>query len=314
MKTPLIVNELYAANTGTAASRIDLAYNLKRGSIAFYDYIGNLIADSVATPAAISGDVVNAVVGLGEGKVLNINDITRSTFRYNYHAYAAAVLKKMTIGGDGTLYSLNLPSTIPSGAVAIIHVYNTTQLNDTMNYKEYIVPVHVGASALQIVTAMVARINLDVDGIVTASINSTDKGITFVSKGFDFVVTAGGVLADADVLEYKKVNHKYVAYTTAGAVVKYNVGSGLFTQVYDAESYFFATRGNGNYQNDANNELYTEDRLAISTNTYHQYNTTYYLEPYALKKSDDYINELAIYIDSSKSALKTSIDTILAAL
>jgi hypothetical protein len=314
MKTPLIVNELYAANDGTAAATIDQAYHLKRGAIAFFEEDGTLIPDTVSGPDQIDGSVVNAVVGLGDGKLININDITRDTFRYNYKVYTPSALKRMTIGGDGTNYSLNLPSVIPAGAVSIIHVYDTTQLNDTNPYREYIIPVAPTASAQDIIDAQIAAINNDERSIVVATASATDKGIVFTSKALDFMVTAGGVLANADVLEYNKVNHKHASYTVAANVSAYNVGSGTPSQLKTAESYFFATRGDGNYQNDAESELYTEDRLANPAINYDQYNCTYYLDSYPLKKSDDYVNELTIYFDNSVSAIKIALDAILGAL
>jgi len=314
MKTPLIVNQNYAADDGVAVATIDKAYHLKRGAIAFFDQAGTLIPDTVSSAAQITGSVVNAIVGVGNGKVININDITRDTFRYNYNAYRPAALKRMTIGGDGTNYSLNLPSTINPGDVAILHVYNTTQLNDTQTYREYIRPIAVGASAADIVNAMIDAVNSDVDAIAVATASATDAGIVFTAKKDDFMVTSGGVLANADVLEYNKVNHKFVAYTTAANVAKYDVGAGTPEQLKAAESYFFATRGDGNYQNDAESELYTEDRLAIPTISYDQYNCTYYLDAYPLKKSDDYINNLTIYFDTTLTALKTALDAILGAI
>jgi len=315
MKTPLIVNEAYAANDGTTVGFIDKAYHLKKGSIAFFDTAGKIIAANVSGPAAIVGDTVNIVVGLGDGKVININDVTRDSFRYNYNTYAAAVLKKMIVGGNGSAYSLNLPSTIPAGAVAIVHVYNTSQLNDTMPYQEFVVPVAVGASAANIVAAVVATVNANSKTIVTAAAVSTDKGITFTAKaafGYNFAVTVGGILANADILEHNLVNHKYVAYTTG--VTAFKVGNGLTSQLLAAEDYFFATRGDGNYDNAANDNLYTKMYLTNPALTYDQYNCTYHLNAYPLKKSPDFVNDLTIYINDDIDALKTAIDTILAAL
>lgn len=313
MKTPLIVNALYAASSGSVAT-IDKAINLDRGAIAFYDANGTLIPDTVSSPADIVGTVVNAVLGVGDGKVININDITRSTLHYNYTPYAAKALKKMGIGGDGANYSLNLPSTIPAGAVAILHIYNKTQLNDSMTYKEVVVPVATGASAADVVNAVVSAVNKIYNGFITASPVATDKGISFVANatpGFDFVVTVGGILANADILEFNLVNHAYLAY--AVNVVAYGVGNGTQAQVKAAEDYFFATRGDGNYDNAANDNLYIKDYLGTLP-SYNQYNMTYYLEPYALKKSADYVNDLTIYIDSQTAGIKTSLDAILAAI
>ncbi len=315
MKTPLIANELYAANDGTAAATIDLSYHLKKGAIAFYDYGGTLIPDTVTDPADIVGRTVNIVVGDGLGGVININDVTRTNFQATATPYIAAAKKKMTIGGDGTSYGLNLPNVIESGATAILHVYNTTQLNDSETYDLYVVDVDINDDELAIITKLIAAVNVDPKALVTASAADTDKGITFIAKDYiNFAVTASGVIANADVLEYNLVNHAYVNYTNAAIVADFKVGNGTPEQVKVAEDYFFATRGDGNYNNAANDNLYTKNYIATAGTTYHQYNATYFEDPTNPNHHTDYVNDLTIYIDSSITALKTSLDAIFGAI
>jgi len=318
MKTPLIVNELtYADNDGTTVSRIDLATHLKKGAIAFFDEDGNLIA---ANASSISGKLVNAVVGLGNGKIFNINSITRSTFNYTLSTSAQLVNKTMIVGGDGSSYSLNLPSPIPAGSTAIVRVHNITQLNDTRPYDEYVVPVAVGASATQIVNAIVAVVNADTNAIVSAAAKATNKGITFVgTKGFDFKITCSGVLADADILEYKLVNNVYTSgYASSSNVVEYVTGNATYAQMIAAENYSQYVRAGryDTYNDEMSTPFYLTDKAIadgdVSGVTYKQANCTYYDAPYMLKKSDDYINELTIYYTTERTGTPAATDSLAA--
>lgn len=297
MKSIFVINELtYADYTGTAPSRIDLATNLKKGAIAFYDETGTLIAHNASS---VSGSTFTIVQGLGSGKVRVSGSIPMASLHYVATVYAAQVNKVMHIGGNGadTTYNLNLPSTITAGSVAVVNVHNGTKQDKLKPYDNYVIPIAVGDSEATVISKVIAQVNSDVNRIVTASSltgGGFTSGIKFTGiKGDNFFITVGGILANADILEHNMINGVVSAYTAAG-VTKYVKGNGTTAQVLSDEKQFNAIRGDGNYKS-YNDEIYTPEYLATAGVLYTQYHLTYKEEANTLTKHHPFIGDVTIY-------------------
>lgn len=320
MRHSFIINEKeYAANSGTAASRIDLAYNLKKGSIAFYNSNGVLLDK---TASNIAGSEVIIAMGLGDNRVKTLI-IDRDTFKYVQTAasggtnYKAAANKVAIVGGDGSTYKLNLPTTIIAGDVATVSIYNTSRLSKGVDsIIHYTVPMVGGETALQVITKVAAAINGNAKSIVSAAAYNTNTGITITgTKGYNFKVRVSGILESADVLEHNLVNGEVVSYTSG--VTAYEKGRGTYAQAVEAEMEDEVLRGKTNYPTEGN-LFYTGESLAVSTNTYNVFEASYKMNTESVKHSMDAIVDLVIYVNSDTGSTSdpttTAVNDILDAI
>lgn len=295
----LIVNHaVYAHTTGSIAT-IDLAKNLTIGAIAFYDASGVLIPSNAT---AINSNEIAMVVGLGNGRTIKIENISKVYLSYVKNAYAAATAKKMVIGGDGTSYSLNLPSTILAGQSAIIRIYNMTQLNDNNVYEEHVIPCVGGDSAATLLASAVTLINKN-SKLVTAAIKGSNVGLTLTQKSdANFTARCSGVFANADILEYKLVNNIHTpGYSSSTHVVPFYAGVGTYVQAVNAEKSTSIVNGNGNYPTD-NDLMYTEPATANSSVNYDVYTYTYSNKVTDQFKSMPVENTIVLYVNNTVTA------------
>jgi len=152
---------------------------------------------------------------------------------YTKLAYVAPAAKVVVVGSNtngGITYNLNLPSSPvvgTSGSVMIID--RARPFNDKRREKIYEHTATTGETAATFAAAIIAKINADPKGFVTAAevdvTNHDGFKITADTAGHDFAVACGGILANADVLEYQNI----VVAGTGGIVQGYN--SGLTTVV-----------------------------------------------------------------------------------
>jgi len=258
---------------------------LQNGTLAVFDGNGTLIDG--ATPVVETDTVLFA---LGAGAITNVSTIVspvidRTSLSVTKNVYVAPVAKIMVIGNytTGATYNLNLP-TLTTGLTASVKLVDLSKEHyDTSRYINYEYTIKSGETATTLVAAMIALINADADGIVTATQTDADNGFSLTAKtaGKDFSATAEGVLSEADILEYKNIVRAKTAGLTVGytsgltATVVANVtGNGTYAQILELEKNSLADRGNSGYP--AYNDLFFKEvTRAVSGKTYTVYTLTF---------------------------------------
>lgn len=197
---------IYASKIGGGViSGIAEVTSLADGAIAFFTEAGALI--TVANVAAYTGTKTYLGVGTGAvatGAKLSIM-IDRTVSYKQKSAYIAPVLQRSFVGNDGSTGALNFPGTLVPGSIAEILVVDTNvPVNNTIEAKKfrYQYVVRVGDTNAIIVTALIAKINADVDRIVSATVVGSQVGIQLDSlvTGGTFTVGTAEILADADII------------------------------------------------------------------------------------------------------------------
>lgn len=220
---------------------------LNAGALAVFDEEGELID---ASAPAFSGKRIYLGMGTSEGHP-DISPLIPNTMQYSVQQYAAADQAEKYLGSDAAAAagngSLNYPASISAGEVVGIDIVDLTKPtwhhNRTKRY-EFLTTsssVLTGKVAGNVIYDLVALINADPDAIVTATAmedgsNNCD-GIKLVADtaGNDFNIgVVPGVLGNADVVEYLKINGEYNASSTTA--VPNNVGTGLATQIAELET------------------------------------------------------------------------------
>jgi hypothetical protein len=272
-------------DNSTAIAGIWEIDDLQNGTLAVFDGDGTLIDGS--TPVVETDTILFALGADGGTNVSTIVSpvIDRTSLSVTKNVYVAPVAKVMVIGNytTGVTYNLNLP-TLTAGLTGSIKLVDLTKDHyDTSRYINYEYTIKSGETATSLVTAIVALINADTDGIVTADVTDADNGFSLTSKtaGKDFSATAEGVFADADVLEYKNIVRAKTAGLTVGytsgltATVVANVtGNGTYAQILELEKDSVVERGNSNFP--AYNDLFFKEvSRAVSGKTYTVYTLTF---------------------------------------
>jgi hypothetical protein len=188
----------------------------------------------------------------------------------------------MCVGSNtnaGTTYGLNLPSSPVIGTSASLTVIDRTKPFDHLNRsKTFEVVVGIGDIRQTIVAALIAKINAYSKGIVTAAnVDTTNhNGFKLTAKvaGKDFTVVCGGILSNADVLEYQRIVNAGTAGLSAGdaqglttTVVKQSLGRGTVAQIAGLETEFAPMDGDGPREKQLQN-LYTAPTGVVIGETY----------------------------------------------
>lgn len=321
MKRVIIVSDGTYANDGSATILGgDDVETLATGAIAVLNE-DNTLVNNLAP--SFNGDRFYFAIGLDEDNdIVDISPlIDRDSMSFTEIAPAAAVAKVMWIGEDsGADGALNLPSPLVVGTVASIAIVDLEKRHEEIDRgsKVYSHVVTASDTNQTVLTGLMNLINAESNGIVTAALENTDKGIKLTGNtaGHNFtayVTLDDNILSNADVLEYMMVNKVYDdTYTTATACSK---GTGLASQMIDDELDSKVRQG---YQNSFlyNQELWSFPSNFDATATYKQYVITWKTSKRDRLQSKDepYLKEILLLVDSSKTTLVTQISDILNAV
>ena len=197
---------------------------LTAGGIAIFNSDQSVV-DGTATVSA--SDLTGSSIYIGAMGVNGFKssiEIPRSNFSYTKRDYVAPVAAIKCLGNNetGDDGSLNLPSSISVGDTVGVTIRDRSKGHeDTSAIIDYSFAVTTGdlitgTGVSNIITKLVALVNGNSNSVVTAAVlsdGSDADGIKFTAKtaGMDFdVIRMDGVLKDADVLEYKEINHTYL--------------------------------------------------------------------------------------------------------
>ncbi len=261
------------------------------------------IVDGTATVLAgdLTGDTIYiaAMTPYGIRRSVEIN---RKSFSFTKRGAVDPVASVKCLGANATAAhgSLNLPSSLSVGdTVGCTVVDKMKNHEDNSRYSNYSFAVTTGdlltgTTAANIIVKLVALINADSNGIVTAATldDGTDAdGISFTADtaGYDFAVAKmDGVLKDADILEYKDLNGVYTVGLT-NTVVANVTGTGTYAQAIAAEKDSSIREGETNAPATTRSDLYTKGTLAVAGTKYVVYSI------YGEQPSDSPTNREANY-------------------
>lgn len=274
----------YAYDGSDDITGADEITSLSDGALACLEKDGTLVDDTLPN---VTQDAIYFALGRTTNGPLITPLIDLATLKYQKTAYVAPVAKVVVVGSNtnaGTTYNCNLPSSPVAGTIAEIMIINQDKSHhDRTREKIYQYQVKTGDSAASIQTAIIALINADANRIVNAlEVDATNHDgfkLTAITAGNNFSVVCGGILADADVLEYKEIKHAGTAGLTEGytaaltAVVVANVvGMGTVAQIAEMELDYSTELGN-NGLDSRGVELYSAPSRVVAGATY----TTYLL-------------------------------------
>lgn len=276
---------------------VDYAYKTA-GDIAGYNEL-NLLADGALACLLSDGTLVDdtlpnvttSEIYFALGRTSNGPLVTPlidiASMAYKKTAYTAPAAQIMVIGSttdQGTTYNLNLSTPVVGTTASITIIDETKTFDNRTREKEYQYVVKTGDTVALIAAGIIAKINADATGIVTAAMvdttNSDGFKLTADTAGNKFNVTCGGILANADVLGYNEIVFAGTAGITAGpttslaVVAANNIGQGTPAQIAELEADFSTEMGNTGLQ-DRGVSLYTTASRVVAGATYVQYNITW---------------------------------------
>lgn len=274
----------YAYDGADDITGADEITGLADGALACLEKNGTLVDDTLPN---VTQDAIYFALGRTSYGPLLTPLIDIASLKYQKTAYVAPVAKVIVVGSNtdgGTTYNCNLPSSPVAGTTAEIMLIDQDKPHhDRTREKIYQYVVKTGDTAATIEAAIIAKINADANRIATAAeIDSTNHdgfSLTAVTAGNNFSVVCGGILAEADVLEYKEIKHAGTAGLTEGyasgvstVVVANVVGMGTPAQITELELDYSTELGNTGLDS-RGVELYSAASRVVSTATY----TTYVL-------------------------------------
>lgn len=313
-----------AAGTIAGAWEID---DLTTGGLAVFGATGALIAEAAST-------VTDLQLQFAAGSAENMQVspmIFRNGFAYSKQAYAAPVKAKKFLGSDTAgsagSYSLNLPSSLAVGdtvGLAIVDLskpFEDTSAITTYSYKVVNGDILTGQTSANIITKLVTQINADANAIVVATAlndGTHNDGIQLLAAtaGIDFQIAhiGGGttnslpVLANADIVENKRVNGVYTSGSTNA--VANGPGQGTYAQVKQLEE-DYSTREGNQHSNMLTKDLFNVAGKAVSAETYVLY-TLHYVpvsDSHLINQSRP-VATLELAIPSSETGAGNAIDAL----
>jgi len=274
----------YAYDGADDITGADEITGLANGALACLESDGTLVDDTLPN---ITKDAIYFALGRSVGGPMITPIIDIASLAYKKVAYAAPVAKVVCLGSNtdaGTTYNLNLPSSPVVGTTAQLTVINQDKPHhDRTRERIYSHTVVTGDTAASIAAALIAAVNADTLAIVTsAEVDTTNHDgfkLTADTAGNNFDVVCDGILANADVLEYKEIKHAGTAGVTAGysagltaVVVANSLGSGTPAQIRELELDYSTELGNTGLQS-RGVDLYSAASRVVSSATY----TTYFI-------------------------------------
>jgi len=247
---------------GAAANKW-LVNTLAAGEVGVYNTTGALILGNAVLPAAVNEfEIYVGSAGVGTQKSPVIN---RRTMKVSRQAYVAPVAKVMVVGDNtntigGVSPSLNLPNPIIGGSTAEITITDLSKpFEDKKKDRVYSIVCTSAEATVSILNRLAAKVNADVNRIVTAAVLPNATGLSLTSRlaGRDFTVVCGGILGNADVLArgiganaidviFSSVTGFNLGNNIANGaltVVANNVGAGTAAWVAKQESDFATEKG-----------------------------------------------------------------------
>jgi hypothetical protein len=324
------MKDLFITKAGvayTTAAGLWAADTITVGGLGFFIEDGTLVASNASNIGTTPLTINMMRYGSVNKQSIQIN---RRNFTYTKTAYAAPVAAVKVLGNEvtgstSTYGSLNLPSSISVGDIVGVNIIDTSKpAENTNRLKEYSFSVTTGdlltgATAANIITKLVALINADTSAIVTAvaqTDGTNNDGIKFTSDtaGSDFNIgIVGGVLQNADRLEYKVINDTYSASITTTPVA--NVpGSGTAAQILQLEKDSSTRQGNTRTQL-LSEYMWSQANETVATATYTQYFLRFNaVENDVVNSEKPYNQVIIIAVPSGEATLIGILDAILAAV
>ncbi len=248
---------------GTAANKW-LVKNLAVGEVGVYNTTGALVLGNAVLPAALNEFEI--YVGSAGVETQRSPVINRHTMKVSRQVYVAPVAKVMVVGDNtntigGVSPSLNLPNPVIGGSTAEITITDLSKpFEDKKKDKVYSIVCTSAESKASILARLAAKVNADVNRIVTAAVLDNNTGLSFTSRlaGREFTVICGGILGNADVLAkglgandldviFSSITGFNLGNNGAGAaavtVLANNVGAGTAAWVAKQESDFATEKG-----------------------------------------------------------------------
>lgn len=295
---------------------------LTDGGIAIVDNDGALIAHNAAS---ITAPYVHILTKTGTTSKTSF-PLVKGLTKYSKLAYAAPAAPIKFIGSDVNEsagdYSFNLPATLTVGSVVGFGIINKSlPQEDTRRHKEYSYTVvsgdvMTGSGSNNIFTKLIAIVNADPNGIVTAAAHLHDvagniDGIKLTSNtaGVDFgIYRISGVLQDADIVEYELVNGSYDASATNGTA--YSAGVGTVAHIQELLKATASRDGNNQYMM-FSDLLYSGGSQIVAGTTYTTYVfTTEVVNTDSISQSNKPPMELVIAVPSGSAAVIAAIDNL----
>jgi len=182
---------------------------------------------STAGIASSTEDALYIAMGVESGGNPYISRlIDRKTCKVEMLKYQAATAKKMALGAETTsspVGAINLPSAIEEGMEMNVWYTNLDKTNTDPNAKILISQIATSTDTYAtLFTKFIAKFNAEVNINVTVAQIGTQAGLMFTSgtAGENFAVKGGGILADADRVEYHRLNEEYNSTTTCTELKK----------------------------------------------------------------------------------------------
>lgn len=256
-------------NTTALAGSWELE-TLTNGELLCMDQAGTAV--DMLAPAIATDEMYFAVGRTGTAETSPMINI--ATLEWNKQDYTAPVAKVMYIGDDGSsTYGLHMPTPLVTGDVASIRLVDKSKLHfDTERTIDVEYVVQDGDTTSTVAANFFAAINANTRAaaLVTAAASSTTVGnlgisLTGVTAGVDFTASCGGILGDADIVQYQNVNGTYTAAeTTPTATV---TGYGTAAQLTALELAYSPHEGNNN-SNLFRGVLYSKTTNVVAAETY----------------------------------------------
>lgn len=303
---------------GATSGGFDNINSLADGAISFLEDNGTLISSTVPAPTR---DYFMVCLGRTTDGVKKSNLIYRPELTYEKVAYTAPVAKVMTLGNNSSAQGVNLALTTitasTAGSVVGVIIEDLEKpVYDNSRKMRYEYVTKEGDTHAIMIAGIIAKITADANKIATVAAYTSNYGLVFtgVTAGYNFRAVGFGLLEDAYILEYKKVNGAYNASSTGSESVAVHKGYGTAAQISILEQLCSAEDGN-------TNRVEFADKMWTVSSRVEALNYDVYVLRWRNPRTGDIhplsapdLQELYIAVTTGNTNISGAIDTILASL
>ncbi len=189
---------------GGLISGINQINQLAAGALAVFTDRNEML--TAANAAATLPDRKSVYFAVGSGDIKIGAKISQPVDRepkinFSYNTFVASVKEVETIGLDGS-GSMNYPSPLVVGTVAVLRITDTTESAANVNviqaerYDHVVLP---GDTAASITADLIAQVNANTASLYVATVIGVNTGISFTTKDFNktFEVGTDGIIVNA---------------------------------------------------------------------------------------------------------------------
>lgn len=244
MKQLLVVsNDTYANGLTAGTTMLSGISDLAMGAFCLFDKDPDSAnydksVDLAAASAVTTLPKVFVIANKGNNGIKITSPIVAANARATNVVATAGTAKVVTVGNQssgGTTYSYNLP-TLEAGQIFGITVINPDKPVGSIGFqKDYTIDVSSTDTMATLQAALIAKVNVDTNKIVTAAIGyslATDGMMFTGAPGKNFMIAPIGILRNANIVE-----------TTTGTAVALVQSQGSLIAMQDLEKFDWVERG-----------------------------------------------------------------------